>query len=88
MAARDGTELPFGFFSDTRVDELIAQQASEADLDARKALVQEANKITSDKVATIFTWHPTDILVYRSEVTFPDVSRIPGLVDLDRVTIS
>jgi hypothetical protein len=51
-------------------------------------MVQEANKITSDKVATIFTNHPTDILVYRSEVTYPDESRIPGLVDLDRVTIS
>jgi ABC-type transport system substrate-binding protein len=64
------------------------QQAVEADLEARKALVQEANKLTSDKVATIFTWHPSDILVYRTEVNFPDVSRIPGLVDLDRVSMS
>ena len=53
-----------------------------------KALVQEANQITSDKVATIFTHHPADILVYRNEVTFPDDSRITGLVDLDRTTIS
>jgi peptide/nickel transport system substrate-binding protein len=88
LAARDGEELPFGFFADSHLDELIMQQAVEADLEARKALVQEANKLTSDKVATIFTWHPSDILVYRTEVNFPDVSRIPGLVDLDRVTIS
>lgn len=84
---RDTEMMPFGFFSDTRVDELIAEQSSTADPEARRALVQEANKITSDKVATIFTHHPLDILVYREEVTFPDESRIPGLVDLDRVTI-
>jgi ABC-type transport system substrate-binding protein len=87
VAARGGEELPFGFFADARMDELIAQQAVETDLEARKALVQEANKISSDKVATIFTWHPVDILVHRAEVNFPDVSRIPGLVDLDRVSI-
>lgn len=86
--ARDVNEMPFGFFSDQRVDELAAQQSTVADLEARRALVQEANKITSDKVATIFTHHPTDILVYRREVSFPDESRIPGLVDLDRTTIS
>jgi ABC-type transport system substrate-binding protein len=85
---RDVEEMPFGFFSDTRVDELIAQQATETDLEARRALVQEANQLTSDKVATIFIFHPSDILVYRSEVNFPDESRITGLVDLDRVTIS
>lgn len=85
---RDMAAMAFGFFSDTQVDELTAQQATEVDLEARKALVQEANKITSDKVAAVFTHHPTDILVYRAEVNFPDVSRIPGLVDLDRVTMS
>jgi ABC-type transport system substrate-binding protein len=85
---RDTATMPFGFFSDAQVDELTAQQATEIDLDARKALVQQANQITSDKVAAVFTHHPTDILVYRTEVNFPDVSRIPGLVDLDRVTIS
>jgi ABC-type transport system substrate-binding protein len=86
--ARDVAAMPFGFFSESQVDELTAQQASEVDLDARKALVQQANQITSDKVAAVFTHHPTDILVYRSNVNFPDVSRIPGLVDLDRVSIS
>ena len=84
---RDVDAMPFGFFSEARVDALVAQQATEVDQDARKALVQEANQITSDKVATIFTHHPTDILVYRSEVNFPDESRIPGLVDLDRTSI-
>lgn len=87
-ATRDTSVMPFGFFSDARVDELTAQQTAEVDLEARKALVQEANKITSDKVAAVFTHHPVDILVYRSEVNYPDASRIPGLVDLDRVTIS
>jgi hypothetical protein len=54
----------------------------------RKALVQKANKITSDKVASIFLFHPADILVYHKRVNFPKQSRIPGLVDLDRVTMS
>jgi ABC-type transport system substrate-binding protein len=85
---RDTATMPFGFFSDSQVDALTAQQATEVDQDARKVLVQQANQITSDKVAAIFTHHPTDILVHRTEVNFPDVSRIPGLVDLDRVSIS
>lgn len=85
---RNIDEMPFGFFSDSEVDELTGQQSVTADLDERKALVQQANKITSDKVAAVFTHHPLDILVYRKEVNFPDESRIPGLVDLDRTTIS
>ena len=86
--ARDVEAMPFGFFSESMVDELTAQQATESDLEARRALVQEANQITSDKVASVFAFHPLDILVHRREVNFPAVSRIPGLVDLDRVTIS
>ena len=85
---RNVDEMPFGFFSETRVDELTAEQATQADLEARKAMVQEANQLTSDKVAAVFTHHPLDILVYRTEVNFPDESRIPGLVDLDRTSIS
>jgi peptide/nickel transport system substrate-binding protein len=85
---RDVEEMPFGFWSDSYVDGLISQQSTETDLEARKALVQEANQITSDKVATIFTHHPLDILVYRAEVNFPDESRIPGLIDLDRASLS
>jgi ABC-type transport system substrate-binding protein len=84
---RDMDAMPFGFWSDTAVDDMIAEQATVIDLEARKALVQQANQISSDKVATIFTHHPTDILVYRSEVNFPDESRIAGLVDLDRTSI-
>ena len=80
-------EMAFGFWSDLEVDALIEEQRVTVDLDARKELVQMANQMTSDKVATIFTHHPLDILIYRTEVTFPDESRIPGLVDLDRATI-
>jgi peptide/nickel transport system substrate-binding protein len=86
-STRDTAAMPFGFFSESKVDELTFEQATLIDPEARKAMVLEANKLTSDKVATIFTHHPTDILVYRTEVNFPEESRIPGLVDLDRVTI-
>ncbi len=85
---RDKEKMAFGYFSDREVDELIEQERVETDLNRRKELVQRANKITSDKVAAAFLFHPMDILVYRKEVNFPDESRIPGLVDLDRVTIS
>jgi ABC-type transport system substrate-binding protein len=80
--------MPFGFFSDARVDELIEQQRLETDPARRKALVQEANKITSDKVACAFLFHQMDILVHHESVDFPAQSRIPGLVDLDLTTIS
>jgi ABC-type transport system substrate-binding protein len=85
---RDKDKMPFGFFSDARVDELIDQQRLETDPEGRKALVQEANRITSDKVASAFLFHQMDILVYHDSVNFPDESRIPGLVDLDRTTVS
>ncbi len=85
---RNTDEMAFGYFSEARVDELIELQQVEADLDRRKQLVQEANAITSNKVSSAFLFHPLDILVYRKEVNFPDISRVPGLVDLDRVTIS
>jgi ABC-type transport system substrate-binding protein len=85
---RNMDEMPFGFFSDQEVDELTEQQRLETDPDKRKELVQQANKITSDKVAAIFTHHPLDILIYRKDVNFPEESRIPGLVDLDRTTIA
>jgi len=85
---RDKSKMPFGYFSDKETDELITQQSTEADPAKRKVLVQKANKITSDKVASIFLFHPADILVYHKRVNFPKQSRIPGLVDLDRVTMS
>jgi ABC-type transport system substrate-binding protein len=80
--------MPFGNFSDARVDELVEQQRLETNPDKRKALVQEVNKITSDKVASAFLFHVMDILVYTKAVNFPPESRIPGLVDLDRTTVS
>ena len=85
---RDKDKMPFGFFSDARVDELIDQQRLATDPEQRKALVQEANKITSDKVASAFVFHQMDILVHHNAVNFPPESRIPGLVDLDRTTVS
>ncbi len=80
--------MAFGFFSDAEADALIEEQRATVDLEKRRELVQQANKIASDKVASAFLNHPVDTLVYRKEVNYPEVSRIPGLVDLDRVTIS
>ena len=54
----------------------------------RKALVQQANKITSDFVACAFAYHPVDILVHHKSVNVPAESRIPGLHDFDRITLS
>jgi ABC-type transport system substrate-binding protein len=85
---RDKAQFPFGFFSDMEVDDLVDKERVTADPAKRKELVQKANKITSDKVAGVFIFHPADILVYRKSVNFPAESRIPGLVDLDRVTLS
>jgi ABC-type transport system substrate-binding protein len=81
-------EMAFGYFAEAEVDDLIRQQSVEIDLESRKELAQRANQIASDKVAAAFLFHPLDILVHRTEVNFPAESRIPGLVDLDRTTIS
>lgn len=85
---RDKSKMPFGYFSDKEADELIDQQSVGPDLEKRRELVQKANKITSDKVASIFLYHPSDILVHGKKVNFPRESRIPGLADLDRVTLN
>jgi ABC-type transport system substrate-binding protein len=85
---RDKEKYPFGFFSDSEVDKLISDQSASADLEKRREMVLRANKITSDKVASAFLFHQTDILVHHKSVVFPKESRIPGLVDLDRVTLS
>ncbi len=85
---RDKSKFAFGYFSDKDVDQLTEQERATADPAKRKVLVQRANKITSDKVASVFIFHPADILVHRKNVNFPDESRIPGLVDLDRTSIS
>ncbi|MCB1814128.1 MAG: hypothetical protein KDK04_20770, partial [Candidatus Competibacteraceae bacterium] len=84
---RDKAQYPFGFFSEQEVDALIEQQRQEADLEKRKALVQQANRLTSDKVASAFLYHPSNVLVYHKQVNFPKSSRIPGLIDLDRVSL-
>lgn len=85
---RDKSKMAFGYFSEKTVDELIDRQRLETDLDKRKSLVQEANRITSEKVACAFLYHPMSILVYRKSVDYPTRSRIPGLVELDRVTLA
>jgi hypothetical protein len=51
-------------------------------------MVQEANKLNSDKVTCAFLFHPAWFFIYRTNVNFPKVSWIPGLADLDRTTIS
>ncbi len=84
---RDKAKYPFGFFSEAEADRLITEQSATADPDARRKLVQQANRITSDKVACAFLFHYTDVLIHHKSVDFPSVSRIPGLVDLDRVTV-
>ena len=85
---RDTDEMPFGYWSDAAVDELIAEQAVTADPEKRRELVREINAITSNKLASAFIYHPADILVYRNTVNFPPESRIPQLVDMDRITLS
>ena len=85
---RDKDKMAFGYFSDKRADELIDQQRLETDPVKRKAMVQEANRITSEKVACAFLFHLMSILVYRTSVDYPAVSRIPGLVELDRISLA
>ena len=85
---RDKDKMPFGQFSDAEVDRLIDEQRLQSDPQARKDMVQKANKITSDKVACAFIYHPIDAQVRHKSVNFPAESRIPGLMDLDRTTIS
>ncbi len=84
---RDKAKVPFGYFSDKEADELINAQRLETNPEKRKILVQKANRITSEKVACAFLYHPMSILVYRKSVNYPAVSRIPGLVELDRITL-
>lgn len=85
---RNKDEMPFGFYSETESDAAADEQSITADPDARRALVQKANKITSDKVACGFLFHPVDILVHSTSVNVPPESRIPGLHDFDRMTLS
>ena len=84
---RDKAKVPFGYFSDKEADALIDAQRLETDPEKRKALVQKANRITSEKVACAFLYHPMSILVYRKSVNYPAAGRIPGLVELDRISM-
>jgi len=85
---RNVDEMPFGFFSEAEADAATDQQAVTAKPEDRRTLVQKANKITSDKVACGFLFHPVDILVHNKRVNVPPESRIPGLHDFDRMTLS
>lgn len=85
---RDQAAMPFGFWSNAEADAIIAEQSVTADPEARRTLVQEANAITSNKVACGFLYHPADILVHHSSVNVPAESRIPGLHDFDRMTLA
>ena len=84
---RDKSKYPFGYFSEKRADELITAQQFETDLEKRRTMVQEANRITSDKVASAFLFHPVDRMVFRSNVNYPVEARVPGLADMDRVSL-
>ena len=46
------------------------------------------SNVHSDKVACGFLYHPVDILVHNKRVNVPTESRIPGLHDFDRITLS
>jgi len=85
---RNKDEMPFGFFSEAEADALIDEQSVTADPEARRELVQAANKITSDKVACGFLFHPVDILVHSKKVNVPVEGRIAGLHDFDRITLN
>lgn len=85
---RDKAKYPFGYFSNDLVDSLTDEESVTADLEKRKMLVQEANQITSDKVTCGFLYHPVDVLVHSKVVNVPAANRIPGLADLDRVTLN
>jgi len=85
---RDKSKQAFGYFSEQEVDRLTTEQRLQSDPQKRREMVQKANKITSDKLASAFLYHPVDVLVHHKRVNFPQVSRIPGLVDLDRTTLS
>lgn len=85
---RDKELKPFGFWSEAEADALVDQQSVTADPEARRELVQKANAITSDKVACAFLYHPVDVLVHSTAVNVPTEARIPGLHELDRISLT
>jgi ABC-type transport system substrate-binding protein len=84
---RDKAEKPFGFFSEAEADRLIDAQSVAVDPEARRDLVRQANAISSDKVACGFLYHPVDVLVHSAVVEVPERARIPGLHELDRISL-
>ncbi len=85
---RDREVHPFGFFSEAEADAATDEQSVTAKPEDRRALVQKANAITSNKVACGFLYHPVDILVHSKSVVVPEDARIPGLHELDRISLA
>ena len=85
---RDKSKYPFGFYSEAESDALADQQSVTADPEARRDLVRKANRITSDKVTCGFLYHPVDVLVHHKSVQVPEDARIPGLHELDRISLA
>lgn len=85
---RDREKHPFGFFSEADADAATDAQSVTANPEDRKALVQKANAITSNKVACGFLYHPVDVLVHSTAVIVPEDARIPGLHELDRISLA
>lgn len=86
--ARDQATQPFGYWSEAEADAATDQESVTAKPEERKVLVQKANAITSNKVACGFLYHPVDILVYNKKITVPEDARIPGLHELDRISLT
>ncbi len=85
---RDKSKYPFGFYSEAASDAAADAQSLVADPEERRELVRKANRITSDKVTCGFLYHPVDVLVYHKSIQVPEDARIPGLHELDRISIS
>ena len=85
---RDRDLYPFGFWSEAESDTAVDAQSVTAKPEERKMLVQKANAITSNKVACGFLYHPVEILVYNKRVNVPEDARIPGLHELDRISLA
>jgi ABC-type transport system substrate-binding protein len=85
---RDKEMMPFGFWSEAEADAATDAQSVTTDPEARRELVQKANAITSNKVACGFLYHPVDVLVHSTAVNVPEDARIPGLHELDRISLA
>ena len=85
---RDREKHPFGFYSEAESDAAVDEQSVTAKPEERRVLVQKANAITSNKVACGFLYHPVDILVHHISVQVPEIARIPGLHELDRISLA